>query len=184
MSNAANGTQETAPKKGRSLLGAFDKLEDNLAALEKRVAAVSLVVMILAILVTIVARFFNLPIPSLGEYALVAMSPVAFVGAAFCSYMHHHITIDVAELLKNRFLKTTLRIAAALAMATFSAIFTWLAWDLLTYAFSSGESLIDLGTPVWIPMGFMVLGAALMFIHAAFDVIRLCTGMPRTGGEA
>lgn len=184
MNNAVNGTKESAPIVGRTLMVFMDRIEGGLAAVEKRLAAVSLVVMMLAILVTIVARLLNLPIPSLGEYALVAMSPMAFVGAAFCSYMHHHITIDVTDLLKNRFLKTLLRIAATLAMAVFAGIFTWLAWGLLAYSFASGESLIDLGTPVWIPMGFMVLGSAFMFIHAVFDIIRLCTGMPRTGGEA
>ncbi|WP_051609496.1 TRAP transporter small permease [Fodinicurvata fenggangensis] len=184
MNNAVNGTKEAVPTAGRPLMVIMDRIEGGVAAVEKRVAAVSLVVMIFAILVTIVARLLNLPIPSLGEYALVAMSPMTFLGAAFCSYMHQHITIEVVDLLKNRFLRILLRITATLAMAVFTGIFTWLAWNLLTYALSSGESLIDLGTPLWIPMGFMVLGSALMFIHAAFDIIRLCTGMPRTGGEA
>jgi len=124
----------------------------------------------IAIAATIVVRLFNLPLPSLGEIAVVAMSPLTFIGGALCSHLHQHITIDVVGLMPNSVFKTLLRGLAALSMATFGGIFFWLSWNLFRYAVESGERLIDLGTPIWIPTGCMVLGAALICIHAIIDL--------------
>ena len=142
-----------------------------LGAFEKQVAALSMIVIMVAIAATIVVRLFNLPLPSLGEIAVVAMSPLTFIGGALCSHLHQHITIDVVELMPNDLLKTLLRGLSALSMAVFGGIFAWLAWDLYSYAVASGERLIDLGTPIWIPTGCMVIGAALICIHSIIDLL-------------
>lgn len=142
-----------------------------LGAFEKQIAALSMIVIMVAIAATIVVRLINLPLPSLGEIAVVAMSPLTFIGGALCSHLHQHITIDVVQLMPNSIFKTLLRGLAALSMAVFGGIFTWLAWNLFRYAFESGERLIDLGTPIWIPTGCMVLGVALICVHAVIDLL-------------
>jgi TRAP-type C4-dicarboxylate transport system permease small subunit len=142
-----------------------------LGAFEKQVAALSMIVIMFAIAATIVVRLFNLPLPSLGEIAVVAMSPLTFIGGALCSHLHQHITIDVVELMPNSVFKTLLRGLSALSMAVFGGIFTWLAWNLFNYAYETGEQLIDLGTPIWIPTGCMVIGAALICIHSIIDLL-------------
>lgn len=142
-----------------------------LGAFEKQVAALSMIVIMIAIAATIIVRLFNLPIPSLGEIAVVAMSPLTFIGGALCSHLHQHITIDVVELMPNNLFKTLLRGLSALSMAVFGGIFAVLAWNLFRYAFESGERLIDLGTPIWIPTGCMVIGAALICVHSIIDLL-------------
>lgn len=161
----------TAQSFGSSFTRFLKASSNMLGAFEKQVAALSMIIIMLAISATIVVRLFNLPLPSLGEVAVVAMSPLTFIGGALCSHLHQHITIDVAELMPNNVFKTLLRGLAALSMAAFGAIFTWLAWNLFTYAVESGEQLIDLGTPIWIPTGFMVLGAALICVHSIIDLL-------------
>ena len=79
------------------------------------------------------------------------------------------------ELLPDGLLKTAARLAASLGMLAFAAIFAFLVWDLFSYALVSGERLIDLGTPVWIPVGAMFVGATLMAVHAVIDILLLLT---------
>ena len=181
MIDALKACKDAIRLTGSGLRPCLDRVEGLLAGVEKRIAAVSSLVIVAAIAMTILVRVAGLPLPSFGEYALVAMSPLTFVGAAFCSYMHRHITIDIVSQFGNGTFQRLARIAASVAMAAFAAIFTWISWKLFLHAFSSGESLIDLGTPVWIPVGFIVLGSVLMFLHATLDVLRLCLGAPQTG---
>ena len=155
-----------------------------LAAVEKRVAALSMAVILVAIFVTVVARVAELPLPSYGELAIVAMAPLTFIGSAYCSFMHRHITIDVVDTFGSPRVQRLVRLAASAAMAGFAATYGWLTLSLLRYAIESGESLIDLGTPVWIPVSGVVIGAGLMFVHAVLDVLRLALGMPHTAADA
>jgi len=160
----------------------LDNIEYLLGGFEKRVAALSLVVIMIAIIAGVAVRFFGLPLPSYGEIAIVAMSPLTFIGAALCSYLHQHITIDVVDLIKSKILVKFVRISASLAMASFAGYFTWLSWGFFSYARMSGERLIDMGTPLWIPMICIVIGSGLMLIHAVIDIVRLSFGIKRTGG--
>lgn len=162
-----------ATPKGRALPDRLLMTSAALAALEKRVAALAMFVIMGAITATIVVRILDLPLLSLGEIAVVAMSPLTFIGGAYCSHMHRHITIDLVELLADGPVKTVLHLLASASMVVFAGVFAWLTWDFLAYAFTSGESLIDLGTPVAIPVGCMFLGAALMGVHAIIDILML-----------
>ncbi|GAB5429452.1 MAG: hypothetical protein Devi2KO_29110 [Devosia indica] len=165
----------------RHLLVALNAFEGGLAAFEKRAAALSLLVILVGVVVTIVTRIVNLPLPSTNELAIVAMAPLTFIGAAFASYMHQHITIDIIDAVANAPVRRISATLASLGMCVFAGTYGWLALSLFQYAWSSGESLIDLNTPVWIPVGCIVLGAFLILVHSALDVLRLVLGLPRTG---
>lgn len=162
-----------APRARASRAGLLTGTSAALAALEKRVAALSMAVIVVAIGVTVLTRLLNLPLPSLGEIAIVAMSPLTFVGGAYCSHLHQHLSIDIVDTMPDGPLKTLIHMAAALSMAGFAGTFAWLAWNLFSYAWASGERLIDLGTPIWIPTGFIFLGSALMCVHAVIDILGL-----------
>jgi len=165
----------------RPLLVALNAFEGGLAAFEKRAAAFSLLVILLGVGLTIITRIVNLPLPSTNELAIVAMAPLTFIGAAFASYMHQHITIDIIDAIANAPIRRIAAILASLSMCVFAGTYGWLALSLFEYAWSSGERLIDLNIPVWIPVGCIVLGAFLMLVHSALDVLRLVLGWPRTG---
>ncbi|UJQ95087.1 TRAP transporter small permease [Mariluticola halotolerans] len=175
-----NTTKQAAPYP--ALLRLLDGIEGTLAVIEKRVAAISMFVILIGISITILTRVINLPIPSMGEIAIVAMAPLAFIGGAFCSYMHRHITIDAVDAFGPPRVRRAIRILAALSMMVFAGTYCWLTLSFFQYVWSSGERLIDLGTPVWIPVGCIVLGAFLMMLHASLDVLRMVLGLPRTGG--
>lgn len=154
----------------------MDGIERWLGAIERHVIALALLTTMLGILAGVAVRFFDLNLPNFGEIAVVAMSPLTFVGAARCTALRRHITIDVIDLMPLPWLRRLAHGGAAAATAGFSAYFTVLAFGLFQYARDTGETLIDLGTPVWIPVLFLVLGMALMCLHATLDVFRALLG--------
>lgn len=165
-----------APLRRQPTLDALMRVERVLARIENAVVITAMAVAILAVGVSVVIRTFNLPIPDTGEWAMVAMSPLTFIGAALCSHMHKHLTADILEMLPPGLLHRCLDAIAAALCLVFGLFFIALAWDLFDYARSSGETLIDLGTPVAIPAGFMLAGASLMTFHSALDIWRALVG--------
>lgn len=159
-------------------LTTFDRVEILLYRCEVLVTGVSLAVMLVMIVISVTARFFDLPIPNTGEWALVAMSPLAFVGAAMCTYLGGHICIDVAQLLPSERLRAIARAMASIIQLTFAVLFVYAAWAFFDYAVDSGERLLDLGTPVAIPAAFLVIGGVLIIIHAAVDLVRQWLDLP------
>lgn len=174
----------------RSLKGRANTALDHLmrfevvvARFEGRVALASWFVIVVAILVSLATRAFDLPIPDTGEWALVAMSPLTFMGAALCSHLHKHLTADIVEMLPRGPLLQVLEALVAVLFIVFSVCFMLLAYELLDYALSSRERLIDLGTPLAVPVAFMLLGAVLMGFHAALDLMRACLGREPGGAD-
>jgi len=165
---------------GRSLL---DRVEAVLFRCEAVLVSICLALMLATIVVSVVTRYFALPLPNVAELATVAMAPLTFVGAALCTYLNMHIAIDVAELLPTPFLRRLAHAAATASQVVFSAVFGYVAWEFYAYAAESGERLIDLGTPVAVPGAFMVAGTVLMAFHALADLYRTARGLRHPGRD-
>lgn len=148
------------------------RIEDRLYTVEKSICAISLLVMLLAVSFGVVIRFLHLPIANVGEWAVVAMSPLTFVGAAMCSRMGQHISVDFIEQTKSILIKRMAHITVALLMLVFSGIYAWLGWILLLDVIETGEKLLDMGTPLYVPIFFLFSGMILMLIHSAFALGR------------
>ena len=164
-------------------LSAFDRVEAGLYRGEAIVASLALAVMMITIVISVAARYFGLAIPNMAELALVSMSPLTFVGAAMCTYLGGHIAVDVAQLLPLP-LRRIVRAVATLAQLAFAGLFVFTAWAFFAYSIESGERLLDLGTPVAVPAGFLVLGGALIGLHAAADLARQGLDLPHPGRAA
>ena len=167
-----------APVPGSSVL---DRVEREIYRVEAFIAGASLVVMLATIVFSVVARYFELPVPNVSELGIVAMAPLTFVGAALCTYARAHISVEIAQQLPSRLLRSIAHAGAMLSQLLFAGIFLYVAWEFFAYAYESNENLIDLGTPVAVPAGFMVAGSALMIVHALADLYRLVTGQPHPG---
>jgi TRAP-type C4-dicarboxylate transport system permease small subunit len=170
-----------AGPEGFSLLDRVMRAERVLARIEQAIVITAMGVAIAAVGMSVIIRTFNLPIPDTGEWAMVAMSPLTFIGGALCSHLHRHLTADIVEMLRHGWLRRGLEAVAALLTLAFGMFFIALAWELFDYARSSGEKLVDLGTPVAIPAGFVLAGAVLITLHAVLDVWRALAGRPLGG---
>jgi TRAP-type C4-dicarboxylate transport system permease small subunit len=129
------------------------------------------------------SRYFNLHLPDTGEIAIYAMAPLTFVGAAMCTCTGTHIAVDIIQQVKSPWVRRTGRMATALAMVVFGAVYFHTALAFFQSALSSGERGLDLGTPVAIPTFFFPLGMALVVLHAVAELIRAATNEPSLGEE-
>ena len=146
--------------------------ERRLYSIENFVCSASLLVMLATVTVAVCIRFFDLPIPNVAEWAIVAMSPLTFVGSAMCSRMKMHISVDFIEQAHSRLLKWVAHFVVAILMLGFSVIYAWLGWSLFDDAMLSRESLLDMGTPLYVPVFFFFAGMVFMGIHGLFDLAR------------
>lgn len=165
------------------LMEALDAFERWVFRVERLLAVASLAVMLLAVSASVAIRYFNLPLPNVAEWALVAMSPLTFVGGAMCSYLQAHIAVDLITLVRSAVARRAARGGVALAMLGFSGVYVALASALLTDAFQSNEKMLDMGTPVYVPLAFLLLGMALMVFHAAADLWRVLADRPFPAGQ-
>lgn len=167
-----------APGSGSSVL---DRVERGIYRVEAFIAGASIVVMLATIVFSVAARYLELPVRNVSELGIVAMAPLTFVGAALCTYARAHISVEIARQLPSKLLRSIAHAGAMLSQLLFAGIFLYVAWEFFAYAYETNENLIDMGTPVAVPAGFMVLGSALMILHALADLYRLATGQPHPG---
>jgi TRAP-type C4-dicarboxylate transport system permease small subunit len=170
------GASEPLREGSRGLLDRVMTAERWVAKVEGWVAIAALLAAILCVFTSILIRTFSLAIPDTGEWAIVAMSPLTFIGGALCSHLHKHLTADIVETLKPGRLRQCLDLIAAVLTFAFGIFFVMIGWDLLDYTLYSGERLTDLGTPVYVPAAFMAAGAALVTFHSAVNIWRALAG--------
>ena len=158
-------------------------LERHAFRVEKWICIVSLVAMLAGISISVAVRYFNLHLPDTGEIAIYAMAPLTFVGAAMCTCTGTHIAVDVIQQVKSPWVRRTGRLATALAMIVFGAVYFHTALAFFQTTLNSGERGLDLGTPVAIPTFFFPLGMALVVLHSIAELIRAATHQPSVGEE-
>ncbi len=171
------GTVGARPARG------LDSFERRVYRVERVLAVASLAVMLVTVAASVAIRYFNLPLPNVAEWAVVAMAPLTFVGGAMCSYLQAHIAVDVVKLVKNSAVRRLARGIVALAMLGFSGVYVALARALFMDAVRSNEKMLDMGTPVYVAMGFLLLGMVLMTFHGAMELWRVLIGAPAPIGE-
>jgi TRAP-type C4-dicarboxylate transport system permease small subunit len=145
---------------------------------EKWVCIASLVAMLLAVTVSVVARYFNLALPDVSEIAIFAMAPLTFVGAAMCSYTGTHIVVDIIQHVDSHQVRRLGRMVVALAMIVFGAVYFGTALEFFQTALRFGERGLGLGTPVAIPAFFFPFGMALVLLHAVAELLRAAADEP------
>lgn len=166
------GMEQAINADGRTgLAGWILQVEDRLFWVEKWICTLALAIMVATIFLTILVRNLNLPWPNFGEWALVSVIPLTFVGAAMCTYLGSHISVDAIRLIGLRGVSELSRVVTAAANIVFSVIFVYSGWFVFSEAFESGERMLELGTPLAIPLGFIPVGMALMLIHSVIDLL-------------
>ena len=156
----------------------IDGLEFRVFQGERWVCIASLLVMVVTVSISVAVRYFNLPIPNVAELAIVAMSPLTFVGASMCSYTQSHIVVDVVKLAPQEWIHRTARGIGAMSLLAFAGVYSWLAYVFFQDIRVSGERMLDMGTPVALPIFFLLAGMVLMLFHGAVELWRVLTGRP------
>jgi len=147
--------------------------EQHLYRIEKWTCIVCLLVMLSGVAASVAIRYWALALPHVAEWSLVAMSPLTFVGAAMCTKAHAHVSVDVIGQVPHAWLRWFARLAVTLAMLVFAGVYAWLGWLLFEDVLASGERLLDLGTPVAVPIAFLGLGMLCMMAHCLLELWRM-----------
>ncbi len=100
-----------------------------------------------------------------------------------CTYTGTHIAVDVIQQVRSAWVRRIGRLATALAMVVFGAVYFHTALGFFSAALSSGERGLDLGLPVSIPAFFFPLGMALVVLHAVAELIRAAANEPPVAEE-
>lgn len=167
-----------------ALAGGLDRFEYRLFRVERWVCVLSLLAMLLTVSLSVAVRYFNLGLPNVAEWAIVAMSPLTFVGAAMCTYAQSHIAVDVVKLLPQPGLRRAARGAVALCLLVFAGVYAWIGLLFFLDVRQSGERMLDMGTPVWVPVFFVMAGMVLMLVHAAIELWRVLQNQPAIREES
>ena len=161
------------PDAAPSLARGLDVFEYRVYRIERWICVLSLLVMLLTVSISVAVRYFNLGLPNVAEWAIVAMSPLTFIGAAMCTYAQSHIAVDVVKLLPQAGIRRAARGAVALCLLAFAGVYAWIGMLFFVDMRQSGERMLDMGTPVYVPVFFLMLGMLLMLLHAAIELWRV-----------
>ncbi|WP_439586848.1 TRAP transporter small permease [Hydrogenophaga sp.] len=156
----------------RPLVSKVFWLERQVFEIEKWVCVVALWVMLLAIISSVLVRYFQLPFPNLSEWGVVAMAPLTFIGMAMCSYLGAHIAVDLVKSVGRPGVQRVARFITGLATVVFATVYLQVGWTFFRGTFESGERLIDMGTPVALPLFFLPAGMVLVLFHTALEIWR------------
>lgn len=143
------------------------KLKQLLIAVEKFLAASSLLLLLIFAVVQVVARnFFDTGFPELDIISRHLVLFIIFAGAALISEHNKHIKIDIVAVFLNPQQQQKLIRPLLFLSALVCAVFTWYAirfWrDEWTYAPANEQWSLYLA--LIIPLGFFMLGLHLLLL--------------------
>lgn len=147
------------------------KIENQIFSIEKWICTLALAIMVVSVFLTVFIRNLNLPWPNFGEWAMVSVIPLTFIGAAMCTYLGSHIAVDAVRLIGLRGIGKLSRAITAVGNMCFSVIFLYSGWFVFHEVAESGERMLELGTPLTIPLIFIPVGMALMLFHSVVDLL-------------
>lgn len=147
-------------------------LENALVAMQKVLVALLMAIAFVCLVVMVPVRYFDLPVPDLGEISIAAIATLAFLCIGLLVRTGGHIAIEVADLVRPRRAKFVIRQLTNIGILLFVGVFGVQAYSLLSSALRSGESSIALHIPLAIPMTALVVGLVLAAFHTLMNVMR------------
>lgn len=155
------------------MLSFYEKVEMVLFHIEKVVITLMMVVMFLTVVLQVIVRFFNLPIPDTSDISLVAFAVMTFIGAGLLVHQKGHITIEVSTLIKSKKIVFIFDVLANIAMLVIVSIILNLGYSLLSFSLESREATMALRIPMAIPFSALVIGLVFMLIHTIGILLKL-----------
>jgi len=147
-------------------------LENALVATQKVLVTLLMAIAFVCLVAMVPVRYFDLPVPDLGEVSIAAIATLAFLCIGLLVRTGGHIAIEVADLVRQRRAKFVIRQLTNIGILLFVGVFGVQAFGLLSSALRSGESSIALHIPLAIPMTALVVGLVLAAFHTVMNVSR------------
>lgn len=137
---------------------------------EEVIAGTLLVLMALATLLNVVARyFFNSPVPWADEFSRYAFIWLVFVGAVVCTKQGRHISIDLVVTALPSRVRPFVQILADIATAVLMLIIIYYGWLLTS---SATQPTSTLKVPQYVVYMIVPLSALLILFRTGRDIFR------------
>lgn len=157
--------------------------ENSLVMAEKAICGLALLVMALATAASVLVRNLGLALPNYAELGLAALVPLTLIGGALCSHLGSHISIEIINTVPSRLLRRLAEVASSVCVLLFAALYWRSGLILFDEFWSTGDKLLDLGTPLWILALLFPVGMALLAFHAVMRLLGVIFG-GGAGGRA
>lgn len=148
-------------------------IEDKIFKFESIIIIVSLMAMFLAVVVQVIARALGLSSIGMSEIGMLGMSVLTFIGTAAITYTKDYITIELEQIIKSKKVVHWMKIITNIIMIIFGVLFVTVAYPLFLFTITSGDKTLELGIPVAVSIGAMLLGVLLLIFHSLCDLLRL-----------
>jgi TRAP-type C4-dicarboxylate transport system permease small subunit len=137
---------------------------------EEVIAGTLLVLMALATLLNVVARYFlNSPVPWADEFSRYAFIWLVFVGAVVCTKRGRHISIDLVVTALPSRIRPFVQILADVATAVLMLIIIYYGWILTS---SATQPTSTLKVPQYVVYMIVPLSALLILWRTVMDIAR------------
>lgn len=147
-------------------------IENVLVAIQKVLVGLLMAIAFVGLVIMVPVRYFDLPVPDLGEVSIAAIATLAFLCIGLLVRTGGHIAIEVADLVRARRVKFIIRQLTNIGILLFVGVFGVQAYALLSSSLRSGESSIALHIPLAIPMAALVAGLILAAFHTVMNLTR------------
>ena len=154
------------------------KIEKRIFQVEAFMITLALAVMLGAVVVQVFVRMLGMNSIGTTEIGMLMMSFITFIGTSAIVYTKDHITIELDQLFTSPKLAYAMQVVSTLIMIVFGVIFLGIAYTFFNFMMGTGEKTLQLGIPLTIPFGSMVIGTCLLIVHSISDVIRLIQNRP------
>lgn len=151
----------------------LSNIERKIFKVEAIIIATALAIIFIAVTVQVLIRMLGMNSVGTTEIAMVSMSILTFIGTSATMYTKDHITIEITQLIKSQKLVYWVNVILTMLLLVFGIVFIRIVYTLLNFTLYSGDKTLELGIPLAIPIGSMVLGILLLIIHSICDLIKL-----------
>ncbi|MGZ0188216.1 MAG: TRAP transporter small permease subunit [Alphaproteobacteria bacterium] len=160
-----------APGEG-GLLGAVDRAVARVENIFNGIGAAFIVIVMIYMCCEVLSRkFLGRPLPGVIDWVELAMGTFAFLGAAYCQRVGGHVRMElVVGRLRGRILWALESVAVSIALFYICVIVYKSFTEDFMWAFTLGDSTMDIELPVWPSKLLVPIALSLLAIRLSVNL--------------
>jgi TRAP-type C4-dicarboxylate transport system permease small subunit len=163
----------------------IDRAFDRVARIIEVVLALAFILAVLLNFGNVVGRYlFGVSLLGADEVQIFIMVAMTFLGAAVVSRRNLHLRMDFLVRFLPARARVALRVVELALLATVAGFVLSQSYFYARQMLRIGRTSDMAGVPMWIPHATVALGFAMIFLVAAWGLVRLARPLPARSGEA
>lgn len=157
----------------------WSKVEYGIYKVQEIMISLALVAIMFAVLLQVVARNVGWQSLGLPEYAAIGMTIMTFIGASALTYSKEYISVELSQIIKSRKIIMSMNILVDIVIIVFAVLFLPISYNFFDFVLNSGEKTLEVGIPLYLPYGAIVLSMVLMILHSLSHLVKNIFAMKR-----